>query len=282
MTDSAVPKLSKWPFVIGDLVLASFAAVVVFRTPGPLDAWQIMASLVAVVAGGWLCALPFLREHRAAVKLSEASLLADAVTQIEHLEQIRTEITGATGHWHAIQEQSKQASAAAKQVADQMKGQLNDFCAFLGKAREAEKDHLKLEVEKLRRAERDWVQAAVLVLDHIFALHTAAVRTGQPGVIAQLNQFQFACRDALRRVGLNPFAPAPGDAFNPQLHQLENGAASPEVEAPVSQLLALGYTFQGELVRRALVRVEAANPGAAPEAEPAGPNPALEEPNTGS
>ncbi|MHC1766325.1 MAG: nucleotide exchange factor GrpE [Verrucomicrobiia bacterium] len=258
MTDSAAPKLSKWPFVLGDVILVAFGALVVFRTTGPLNAWQFFGALAAIAAGAWLCILPFLREHRAAIKLAEALALADAVTQMQNLQRIQTQIGGATDQWQAIHEMAKQASGDAKQVANQMKAQLDEFCAFLAKARDAEKDHLKLEVEKLRRAERDWLQAAVIVLDHIFALHTAAVRAGQPGMVAQLSQFQMACRDAMRRLGLNGFAPAAADAFNPQLHQLEDGAGSPDGALRVKEVLALGYTFQGELVRRALVRAEEA------------------------
>ncbi len=258
MTDSAVPKLSKWPFVLGDVILVAFGALVVFRTTGPLNAWQFFGALAAITIGAWLCILPFLREHRTAIKLAEALALADAVTQMQNLQRIQTEIAGATDQWQGIHAMATQASGDAKKVAGDMKAQLDEFCAFLAKARDAEKDHLKLEVDKLRRAERDWLQAAVIVLDHIFALHTAAVRAGQPALVAQLGQFQVACRDALRRLGLNGFAPAVADAFDPQVHQLEEGAASPEGEWRVKEVLALGYTFQGELVRRALVRAEEA------------------------
>ena len=58
---------------------------------------------------------------------------------------------------------------------------------------------VRLEVEKLRRAEGEWLQVLVRVLDHVYALHLGALRSGQPNLIEQLSNFQNACRDAARR-----------------------------------------------------------------------------------
>jgi len=62
--------------------------------------------------------------------------------------------------------------------------------------------HLELETAKLRRAEGDWLQVTVRILDHVFALYVAAARSGQPRLAEQIAAFQNACRDAARRVGL--------------------------------------------------------------------------------
>jgi len=43
---------------------------------------------------------------------------------------------------------------------------------------DSEKTTLRLEVEKLRRGELEWLQALVHILDHVFALHTAAMHSG--------------------------------------------------------------------------------------------------------
>ena len=59
----------------------------------------------------------------------------------------------------------------------------------------SEKEHLRVETEKLRRGERDWLQAAVRVLDHVFALHKAAVQSGQPKLVNQISNFQHAVVD---------------------------------------------------------------------------------------
>ena len=66
-------------------------------------------------------------------------------------------------------------------------------------------------MDKLRKMEGDWLKVAVQILDHVFALFRAAERSGQPALIEQLGQFQNACRDAARRIGLVPFAPGAGE-----------------------------------------------------------------------
>lgn len=258
MSNGVPPKLTKWPFFLGDALLVGLAIVVVYRGSSPLTLWEGSVCLIATLAGAWICALPFLREYQAAVRLSEANALTTTVAQIGNLEQIKTQISSATAQWQTVQEHSTQTVAAAREITDRMQTELHEFCVFLQKAHETEKNHFKLEAEKLRRGERDWLQATVLILDHVFALHTAASKSGQPALLAQLNQFQFACRDAVRRVGLVGFAPALKDPFDPQVHQLEEGAVPPEGISQVEEVLAVGYSYQGELVRRALVRLTAA------------------------
>lgn len=255
-----VPRLSKWPFLLGDFALIGLAAVMVYRGSSPLSVWEGVLALAAMVAGAWFCVLPFLREYQGALKLGEAETLATTVAQIQHLEEIKAEITNATVQWQAMQDRATETVQAAREVTDRMKAELGEFSIVLQKAHDTEKNHLKLEVEKLRRGEREWLQATVHILDHIFALWVAGSRSGQPALMAQLNQFQLACREALRRLGLVAFAPAPNDRFDPQLHQLEEGSATPDGSLCVSEILALGYTFQGGLVRRALVRVQPSGP----------------------
>jgi molecular chaperone GrpE (heat shock protein) len=108
---------------------------------------------------------------------------------------------------------------------------------------------------QLPRAEGDWLQVLVRLLDHVYALHQAALRSRQPSLIDQLAQFQNACRDTARRVGLTPFVAAPAEPFDQQRHQLMDADAKPEAGAVVEETLATGYTFQGQLVRPALVRL---------------------------
>ena len=120
---------------------------------------------------------------------------------------------------------------------------------------ESEKATLRLEVEKLRRAEVEWLQVVVRMLDHVYALHQGAVRSGQPNVLEQVGSFQNACREAARRVGLAPFAANPSEPFDAQRHQLAEGDARLPADAVVGETLAAGYTFQGKLLRPALVRL---------------------------
>jgi len=95
----------------------------------------------------------------------------------------------------------------------------------------------------------------VRMLDHVYALHQGASRSGQPKLAEQVGSFQNACRDAARRVGLTPFAANEGEPFDAQRHQLVEEGAKPPADAVVGATVATGYTFQGRLLRPALVRL---------------------------
>ena len=139
------------------------------------------------------------------------------------------------------------------------------------KLNDTEKGALRLEVEKLRRSEGEWLQVVVRILDHIFALHNAAARSGQPELAENIGQFQNACRDAARRVGVTPFSAAPEEKYDAQKHRA-HGVENPPAEAVVAETLAPGLTFQGRLIRPALVRLQEAvssTPAPAPAAEAA-------------
>src|SRR5204862_3437316 len=105
---------------------------------------------------------------------------------------------------------------------------------------------LRLEVEKLRRAEQDWVQVLVRMLDHIYALHQGALRSSHPNVASQVGSFQNACRDVARRVGLSSFTAQESEPFDSQRHQLIDDKVKPPADALVAETLATGFTFQGK------------------------------------
>jgi molecular chaperone GrpE (heat shock protein) len=93
------------------------------------------------------------------------------------------------------------------------------------------------------------------MLDHVYALHQGAIRSGAPKLIEQLGHFQTACRDAARRVGLVPYAASAAEPFDAQKHQLVDVEAKAPLGATVAETVASGYTFQGRLIRPALVRL---------------------------
>jgi molecular chaperone GrpE (heat shock protein) len=160
------------------------------------------------------------------------------------------------------------------------------FTEFLQRANDSERANLRLEVDKLKRGEGEWLQVLVRMLDHVYALHQGASRSGQPKVAEQVGNFQMACRDSARRVGLTPFTANEGEPFDAQRHQLVEEGATAAVDAIVAETIATGYTFQGRLVRPALVRlrdgeaaVAAVTTEAVPEQQSALP---LEAPDAGS
>jgi hypothetical protein len=56
---------------------------------------------------------------------------------------------------------------------------------------------------------------------------------------------------------LVPFAPEENQPFDPNLHHLADAESAGEKSGPIARILATGYTFQGQLVRRALVSLNA-------------------------
>ena len=279
MRDMLPPKIAKWPFYLSDAILLAAAWFIAWQGTLPLGRWEILGSVVCALLGACVAVLPFVLEYMAIARLTEAATLGHAVEQMKNAEVIATRIREATDNWQAIQEQAGKTTALARGIAEQMAAEVKDFTEFLKKANDSEKATLRLEVEKLRRAEAEWLQVLVRVLDHVYALHTAGARSGQARLAEQLTQFQNACRDAARRVGLVPFLAPDGQAFDPQRHQTPENKPPPP-EARVQETLAAGYTFQGKVLRPALVSVQPStnsapreSPSAAPAPEaPAGEN----------
>ncbi len=250
----------KWPFLLGNATLLGFAGwIVLEKASHPITDLQIVFATASVGLGAVLGALPYILEYRGASKLVEVNALTTVVAQLEDLQKYAGQVSAATDQWARVQEATQggaeKTTAAAREIADRMAVEIRSFNEFQAKLNDGEKNALRLEVEKLRRIEGDWLQVLARILDHIFALYTAASRSGQPEVAAQISQFQIACRDAARRVGLIPFVAEPNDPFDPQRHRA-HGVENPPEDGTVAETVALGFSFQGRLIRPALVRLQ--------------------------
>jgi molecular chaperone GrpE (heat shock protein) len=269
MTDPNAPKLAKWPFFLGDALLLGIACFISAQSGFALGHWEMCFVVLCVIAGALLGIAPFLLEYDALVKLTNASALTTVVDQVRNLEGIASQISGATGRWQEAQDQADKTAGAAREIAERMTAEVKAFTEFMQKANDSERANLRLEVDKLRRGEAEWLQVLVRIMDHVFALHKGALRSGQPGLVEQLTHFQNACRDAVRRVGLAPFSADKAEPFDPQRHQLLDTGAKPAADAVVTETIATGYTFQGRLIRPALVNLGEPTTAAAPASEDA-------------
>ena len=256
MSDRSSPKLNKWPFFFVDATLLGVAYLIFWQSKPPMTTWPMVICALFVALGAILAVIPFLLEYRAAMNLTEADRLTNALLQIQNLEIIGRQISGATANWQTAHEHSVKTVDAARQIAEGMATEARAFSEFLKNANDTEKNYLRLEVDKLRRGESEWLQILVRILDHIFALYQAAARSTQGNIVEQLGLFQNACRDIARRVGLVPFVAIPGEAYDPKLHQLADTNVVPAAEARVAETVATGYSFQGQLVRAALVTLQ--------------------------
>jgi molecular chaperone GrpE (heat shock protein) len=88
------------------------------------------------------------------------------------------------------------------------------------------------------------------------------VRSGDAKFAAPITTFQNACRDTARRLGLTPFAAEPNEPFDAERHQVAGNKETPPAGAVVAETMGSGYTFQGRLLRPALVRLRDGNASA--------------------
>jgi molecular chaperone GrpE (heat shock protein) len=270
-------KIPKWPFFLADALLLGFAWFFILHAPRAVHYWEIAAA--CVVIGGILSLIPFYLDYRAMGKALEINALGAVAEKIQKLDTVSAQIDAVTKRWEIIQEtlqaEAGKTTAAAGKMADQMAAEARQFSELMAKMNDSEKGALRLEVEKFRRAETDWLQVVVRILDHVFALHTAAMRTGDPKFTDPITNFQNACRESARRVGLVPFIAEPDEKFNAERHQVASGREKPAPDALVAETIGTGYTLQGKLLRPAIVRMrETAKPDDLPT-ENAGKNPPL-------
>jgi len=264
MNDAANWKVPKWIFLIGDAGLMIFGYFFVLCSPGTIHHWEIAAGCVAV--GAILGVIPFILDYRAMDKALEVNALGTVAEKIQNLEKLAAQISSATNQWAGVQESvqgnSDKTVAVTKEIADRMAEEIRLFSEFMKKMNDSEKATLRLEVEKLRRGELEWLQVLVHILDHVFALHTAGVRSGDVKFAAPVTNFQNACRDIARRLGLTPFAAEPNEPFDAERHQVAGSKETPPAGSVIAETIGPGYTFQGRLLRPALVRLRDGNASA--------------------
>ena len=270
MNEAPEWKVPKWPFLLANAVFILIAAGVIYKAGHPIGQTEMFLAVGCVVLGAALGCLPFILEYRAVGKLIEVNAVGTVAEQLSDLKKYSEQITDATGQWARVQEvtkgHSEKTAAAAKEIAERMTSEIREFNEFQVKLNDTEKGAMRLEIEKLRRAEGDWLQVLARILDHIFALHTAASRSGNADLADQIASFQNACRDAARRVGLTQFEAAPAEKFDAQKYRA-HGVENVPADAVVAETLAPGITLQGRLVRPALVRLQTTAPASAPEAK---------------
>lgn len=264
MNDRRVPSLSKWPFYVADLLLLGLALWILKHYPHPLPLWPATLMAACVGAAALLGVWPHRMEYQTAVKFAEADGLTSAVSEIRNVQTLGEMIRLATGQWQGVQDQAAKTVSAAKEIAERMAAEARAFADFMHKANDSEKATLRLEIDKLRRGEGQWLQVLVHLLDHVFALYQAGARSGQANLLEQLGHFQEACRDIARRVGLTPFEAPPDAPFDAEKHQVVEGQPQPPPDARIAQTLATGYTFQGALLRRSVVALQDGASGEAP------------------
>ncbi len=266
-------KLAKLPFYIGNLLMLEAAFILIFQSRSPIDFWELLLCILCVAIGSILGVWPFVLEYRAAIRMAETGAAADTAAKLKSLEPLAAQIAQTTSQWQTIREAADKTGAAAQSIAERVAAEVKNFNTLLQNSNDGEKAALRLEVEKLRRAETDWLQVAVRMLDHTHAFQRGARQSGQPILIEQTGRLQSSCLEAARRVGLAPFGGEAGEKFDPNRHRLADGAVLPAENPVIAETLANGYSYQGKQLRPALVSLQPSGqlstPPPPPEATPA-------------
>ncbi|MFQ3168965.1 MAG: hypothetical protein ACI8QI_001521 [Limisphaerales bacterium] len=263
MSESSAPKIEKWPFIAGDVALLMMAWLVYYHSEA-FDGLQAFWCFACVAVGAWVLVTPFLKEFQAQADLTEAKELAASVEKISSVDVIAKQIENATEQWLHVEDRANEINAASREIAGKINAEAREFTEFLQKANDTEKNHLRLEVDKLNRAQVDWVKVVTGMLDHVFALNQAARQSGKEALIKQMNNFQAACRDVARRVGVVTNEPKPDEGFDAGKHQLRDPEAEPEAGAKIIGIAAQGLSHQGQVLRKAVVVIEGEELGQAP------------------
>ncbi|HEY3855992.1 MAG TPA: nucleotide exchange factor GrpE [Verrucomicrobiae bacterium] len=248
-------RLPLWPFLLADAFLVGMGGLLLWLGHRPLLWWEASLIVVCVAAAAGSFIFPFTRRNHDDQALAQAKILSHTSLKLQQIDQLVAQITGATGQWREFHEQSSKNTAATKAVAESVSAEAKKTAELLQKADDIEKGNLRLEAEKLRKAEAEWIQIVVFILDHVFAVFQAAHRSGQPAFVEQMGLFQNSCRDAARRIGLVATLVKAGDPYDPNLHKLPDNIVA-NGHSIVAETLATGYTFQGQIIRRPLVALK--------------------------
>lgn len=256
MSQDETPRLSIWIFLLSDLAFLGLAGWLTHTGPRPLDTLYVLAVLTCVACGAFCAFVPFLRMYEAKIRLLEAKGLASTVSTVRDLTSLTEQVTTARAVWESANQEVEKSIQSAQEVYNRMAEETKAFHQFMADSQNAEVRNLRVEVEKLRKADQTWLELCVHMLDHVYAISSAAEKSDNSAVAQQHVQFRGAMYDIVRRVGLVPFNADEGEAFDERKHQLRDPNQKPDPGMVVAESHATGYTFQGQLLRRALVGVK--------------------------
>lgn len=256
MNIPSVRPVSRLPFFFGDALLICVAVFIALRSPTPLSVSTALLIAITVGLGAFLAICPYFLEHRSSIALEELEKFASVATEMNRVAPLTAALEEAAVQLRHTEEESKKTLSVAKSVADQMIQEGKAFAQIVAKANDSEKARLRMELEKFRRWEADSLAVLTGILDHVFALWRAAQAAGQPTVAQQMHSFQNACLEIARKIGLVSYRAEEGMLFDPARHQQMDGTA-PDVACIIGETLAAGYTYRGQMVRRAVVKVQA-------------------------
>ncbi len=158
---SDLPRLPKWPFLVGDAALLAVAGLSFVHSPQPLSGTVLALITGCVALGAVLAAIPFITDyaHRQDLALDERqrALEALASTTATAAEQIGIAAQGL----HSIAELAQKNLRQAEQLPYKLQERIAEFQQQLATAEEDEREELERELATLREAESDRLETTV-------------------------------------------------------------------------------------------------------------------------
>jgi len=88
MSELSAPKLSKWPFLLGDALLLALAVFIACQRGFASGVVEVTLLVLCVAGAALLGITPYLLEYGALVKVVEAGALTSVTAQIKDLEAL--------------------------------------------------------------------------------------------------------------------------------------------------------------------------------------------------
>ena len=208
-----------------------------------------------MVIGGAVALFPFWRAYRNELKFAELEAVEETVRRIEGLSTVADRVERAESSWLEAKNSSETIAKNLNETTTALYEESKAIREFAHQQNDQQKANLRLEVQKLKQWETEWVQAGTIALDHTAALHAAILQLEDAQATRKLNKFQNSIHEIMRRVGLVGFAPRPGAPFDPDANRAHNQSETPAEGSRILDVVAMGIRYQGRLVRPAIVNV---------------------------
>lgn len=255
-TASTTSSVNKMPFFVADAVLILASICILTFAQHPLSGSACWALAVILGCGAWIAILPWFQENKNNAALSQLDGLRSVSECIQQMNTFSAGMNSAIASLANVQKMTEASARAASEAENKIMEHSQDFSERLSKAVSYEKSSLQMEIDKLCRVENDWIHTGIGIMDHVLALTHAGIQSGKPEIAEQMRHFRGACLDIAARAGLQPFLPAPTDTYDPEKHLLPPNTPTPEPDTRISRVIAPGFNYQGQLVRKAMVLTE--------------------------
>ncbi|HSI09919.1 MAG: hypothetical protein ACAH89_08075 [Rariglobus sp.] len=265
------PKLPKFPFIAGDLVLIATAVYIANRSDSPLGTAALIAITACVLIGAALATIPFLADYarRTDAELTERQnqIAALARTTSDSAEQLSIVASGLNG----ISESSKHNLAALEKLPAQLKERIDGVTQQLAGSAVAAHSSVKEDVARLEAA-AEKLTRLLAKLETAAKLQTDTLATTEKDLAATLTRATgqidaFIAKASKKTEALAKKTPAPAAA--PITPAPPEPAPVPLTVEPIAPHIA---TAPAE-------PIALATPAPAPEPEPAPETPAAAAPD---